>query len=61
MSEEQIKFIDNLTTLLGQLVSRLKDIDEDIQKLKTKDDELEHQLDIIFENQVGHQDICGNS
>lgn len=59
--EDRTKFADNLIDLLKQIVIHLKAHDEAIEELKAKDTEIEHQLDIIFENQVGHQDICGNS
>ena len=59
--EDRTKFTDNLIDLLKQIVSHLKTHDEAIEKLVAKDNEIEHQLDIIFENQIGSQDICGNS
>lgn len=59
--EDRTKFADNLIDLLKQIVAHLKAHDEAIEELVAKDNEIEHQLDIIFENQVGHQDICGNS
>lgn len=59
--EDRTKFADNLMDLLKQIVIHLKAHDEAIEELKAKDNEIEHQLDIIFENQIGHQAICGDS
>jgi len=59
--EDRTKFADNLMDLLRQIVTHLKAHDEAIEELKVKDTEIEHQLDIIFENQIGHQAICGDS
>ena len=59
--EDRTKFADNLIDLLKQIVIHLKAHDEAIEELLAKDNEIEHQLDIIFENQIGHQAICGDS
>lgn len=59
--EDRTKFADNLMDLLKQIVTHLKAHDDAIEKLVAKDDEIENQLDIIFENQIGHQAICGDS
>ncbi len=59
--EDRTKFADNLMDLLKQIVTHLKAHDDAIEKLVAKDDEIEHQLDIIFENQISYQAICGNS
>ena len=59
--EDRTKFADNLMDLLKQIVTHLKAHDEAIEELKAKDTEIEQQLDIIFENQIGHQAICGDS
>lgn len=58
--EDRTKFADNLMDLLKQIVTHLKAHDDAIEKLVAKDDEIEHQLDIIFENQIGYQAICGD-
>lgn len=62
------EFMDSLMGLFQAITNHLETQDKAIEKLfenqkelKAKDNEIEHQLGIIFENQIGHQDICGNS
>ena len=55
------EFIDKLMGLLKTVVDRLDSQSAEINKLRARDDELEHQLDIIFEKQTDNQVICGDS
>lgn len=59
--EEKTKFLDNLISLLQTIVERLDNLTIEIDNLKAIVNELENQQDIILENQVGHQAICGDS
>lgn len=59
--QETTEFIDKLMTVLKIVVDKLDSQYAEINKLRARDDELEHQLDIIFENQVGYKAICGDS
>ena len=61
MTEETPEFVEKLMTVLKAIADRLDSQSAEINKLRARDDELEHQLDIIFENQTGHQTICGDS
>lgn len=61
MTEETPEFVEKLIGVLKSIVDRLDTQAVDIENIKAREDELEHQLDIIFENQIGHQAICGDS
>lgn len=61
MTEETPEFVEKLMGVLKSIVDRLDTQAVDIENIKAREDELEHQLDIIFENQVGYQAICGDS
>ena len=59
--EDKTKFFENLISLLRTIVERLDSLAVEVDNLKGIVNEIENQQDIILENQVGHQAICGDS